>query len=225
MTHQNDRTGIFFEQLTSDNAALLLIDHQVGTMAFGLTDLDAVNLKNNTLWLAEAANAFNLPTILTTSNPQGANGPLFPELMATLPNAPIINRVIINAWNDSAFVDAVNQTGRKKLIMAGVTADVCLTFPAIGAVGDGYDVYAVMDASGTVNQHALYASMFRMSQAGVKIANTNMVIAELQADWTRSTAREVGGLYAKRLPNFGYIAAHMDYLTKQADEQTPAGVV
>ncbi len=206
---------VLFEQLTPDNAAMLLIDHQVGTMAFGLTDIDAVNLKNNTLWLAEAAQVFNLPTILTTSNPNGANGPLFPELIATLPDAPIINRVIINAWNDPAFVDAVKKTNRQKLIMAGVTADVCLTFPAISAVGAGFDVYAVMDASGTVNQHAMYASMFRMSQAGVKIANTNMVLAELQADWTKPTAAAIGGLYMNRLPNFGYIAAHLDYLAKQ----------
>ncbi|XGV94753.1 MAG: hydrolase [Leptolyngbya sp. BL-A-14] len=207
--------SLLFEQLTPDNAAMLLVDHQVGTMSFGLTDIDAVNLKNNTLWLAGAAKAFKLPTILTTSNPNGANGPLFPELIAALPDAPIIDRVIINAWNDPAFVDAVKKTGRKKLIIAGVTADVCLTFPAVSAAGEGYDVYAVMDASGTVNQHAMYAAMFRMSQAGVKIANTNMVIAELQADWTKPTAAEIGGLYANRLPNFGYIAAHLDYTAKQ----------
>ncbi len=72
---------IFFEQLTPDNATMLLIDHQVGTMAFGITDLNSVNLKNNALWLAEAAKIFQLPTILTTSNPNGANGPLFPELV------------------------------------------------------------------------------------------------------------------------------------------------
>jgi hypothetical protein len=73
----------------------------------------------------------------------------------------------------------------------------------------------VIDASGTVNAQAFHAAMLRMSQAGVKIANTNMVIAELQADWTKPTAAEVGGLYARRLPNFGYIAAHMDYLQKR----------
>ncbi len=204
-----------YETLTPDNATLLLVDHQVGTMGFGLTDLDPVNLKNNTLWLAGAAKVFNLPTILTTSNPNGANGPLFPELIAALPDAPIIDRVIINAWQDPAFVAAVKKIGRKKLIIAGVTADVCLTFPAVGAAGDGYDVYAVMDASGTVNQHALYASMFRMSQAGVKIANTNMVLAELQRDWSLPSAPLTGGLYASHLPNFGYIAAHLDYTAKR----------
>lgn len=198
-----------FETLTPENAAMLLVDHQVGTMNFGITDLDALHLKNRTLWLAEAAKVFGLPAILTTSNPDGANGPLFPELIAALPTAPIIDRLIINAWNDPKFVEAVKKTGRKKLIIAGVTSDVCLTFPAIGAVRDGYDVYAVMDASGTVSEHALYASMLRMSQAGVKIANTNMVIAELLADWSSRYGAPLGQLYADRLPNFGFINAHL----------------
>lgn len=211
-------TNTLFERLTPTNAALLLIDHQVGTMNFGITDLDALHLKNRTLWLAEAAQVFNVPVILTTSNPKGANGPLFPELLAALPDVPVIDRVIINAWDDPNFVAAVQQTKRKKLIMAGVTADVCLTFPAVGAVGQGYDVYAVMDASGTVNQHALYAAMFRMSQAGVKIANTNMVIAELLADWSSSYGMPLGKLYAERLPNFGFIAAQLKALTHPTDK-------
>lgn len=133
---------------------------------------------------------------------------------------PVIERVRINAWDDPNFVEAVQQTGRKKLIMAGVTADVCLTFPAIGAVGNGYDVYAVMDASRTVNQQALYASMFRMSQVGVKIANTNMVIAELLADWSSDFTPAISKLYAQRLPNFGFIAAHMNHLIQHAKEDS-----
>ena len=205
----------YYEQLTSDNCAMLLIDHQVGTMAFGISDIDALNLKNNTLWLAEQSKVFNLPVILSTSNPDGANGPLFPELIETLPEAPIINRVIINAWDDPKFKSAVEQTGRKKLIMAGVTGDVCLTFPAISAIADGYDVYAVMDAAGVINQQSMFAAMFRMSQAGVKIANTNMVIAELQKDWSLPTSADTGAAYGKHVPNFGYISAHMEYLSKK----------
>lgn len=203
--------ALLFERLNPQNAAMLLIDHQVGTMNFGIADLDALHLKNRTLWLAEAAKVFELPVILTTSNPNGANGPLFPELIKTLPKAPIIDRVIINAWDDPNFVNVVKETGRTKLIMAGVTADVCLTFPAIGAVKDGYDVYAVMDASGTVSQQALSAAMFRMSQVGVKIANTNMVIAELLADWSSPYGVPLAELYANRLPNFGFIAAQLEH--------------
>ena len=207
-------TNYIFEKLTADNAALLLIDHQVGTMNFGLTDLDALHLKNQALWLAEAGKVFGLPTFLTTSNPDGANGPIFPELLAALPDVKVIDRLIINAWDDPNFTESVKATGRKKLIMAGVTADVCLTFPAISAVGEGYDVYGVIDASGTVSSHALQASIARMSQAGVKIANTNMVVAEILANWGSAYGAPLGALYANRLPNFGFIAAHLAHQAK-----------
>ncbi|GAA6621428.1 isochorismatase family protein [Scytonema sp. NUACC26] len=206
----------FYEQLTPDNAAMLLIDHQVGTLSFGITDIDPVNLKNNALYLAEVAKLFNLPTLLTTSNPNGPNGPLFPELIQTLPNVPIIDRVIINAWNDPNFVTAVEQTNRSKLIMAGVTTDVCLAFPAISAVGAGYDVYAVIDASGTWNQTAQNAAIARMSQAGVKCINTIAVAAELQKDWTLPTAPQMGSIFAQRLPNFGYVFTGLEHTKKLA---------
>jgi nicotinamidase-related amidase len=201
----------FFEQLTSANAAMLLIDHQVGTMLFGVTDIDPVNLKNNVLYLAEVAKLFNLPTILTTSNPKGPNGILFPELVESLPDVHVINRVIINAWNDPAFVHAVEQTERTKLIMAGVTTDVCLAFPAISAVGAGYDVYAVIDASGTWNQTTQHAAVARMTQAGVKCVNTIAIAAELQKDWTLSSAPRMGQIFTERLPNFSYVLAGMTH--------------
>jgi nicotinamidase-related amidase len=199
----------FFETLTPSNAAMLLIDHQVGTMLFGVTDIDPVNLKNNALYLAEIAKLFNLPTVLTTSNPNGPNGPLFPELIQALPDAPIVDRLIINAWNDPNFVAAVEQTGRKKLIMAGVTTDVCLAFPAISAAGAGYDVYAVIDASGTWNTTSQAAAIARMTQAGVKCVNTIAIAAELQRDWSLPTAPGMGQIFADRLPHFGYILAGM----------------
>jgi nicotinamidase-related amidase len=201
----------FYEQLTPDNAAMLLIDHQVGTMLFGISDIDPVNLKNNALYLAEVAKLFNLPTILTTSNPNGTNGPLFPELIQSLPKVPIIDRIIINAWNDPNFVAAVKQTGRKKLIMAGVTTDVCLAFPAISAVGAGYDVYAVIDASGTWNMTSQQAAIARMTQAGVKCINTIAIAAELQKDWSLPTAPGMGNIFAQRLPNFGYVFAGQEH--------------
>ena len=201
----------FYEQLTPLNASMLLIDHQVGTLSFGITDVDPVNLKNNTLYLAEVAKLFNLPIILTTSNPNGTNGPLFAELVQSLPDVPIIDRVIINAWNDPNFVKAVEQINRPKLIMAGVTTDVCLAFPAISAVGAGYDVYAVIDASGTWNMTSQQAAIARMSQAGVKCVNTIAVAAELQKDWTLSTAAGMGDIFARRLPNFGYILTGLEH--------------
>ena len=144
---------------------------------------------------------------MTTSNPKGVNGPLFPELTQALPDVPVLDRVIINAWNDPAFVRAVEQTGRQKLIMAGVTTDVCLAFPAISAVGAGYDVYAVIDASGTWSTTTQQAAVARMTQAGVKCVNTIAVAAELQKDWTLPAADGMGAIFARRLPNFGFVLA------------------
>jgi nicotinamidase-related amidase len=195
------------ETLNPSNAALLLIDHQVGTMNFGISDLSALELKNQTLLLAESARAFGLPVILTASNPNGPNGPVFPELIAALPGVPVIERLIINSWKDPRFVEAVKKTGRKKLIMAGVSTDVCLALPAVSAARDGYDVYAVIDASGTFSQHALMASMFRMSQAGVVIANATMLVSELLADWSSKYAEPIGHILSARVPNFGFVAA------------------
>jgi len=199
------------ETLNPSNAALLLIDHQVGTMNFGISDLSAMELTNRTLLLAESARAFGLPVILTASNPNGQNGPVFPELIATLPEVPVIERMITNAWKDPQFVEAVTKTGRKKLIMAGVSTDVCLALPAVSAVRDGYDVYAVIDASGTFSQHALMASMFRMSQAGVVIANATMLVSELLADWSSRYAEPIGKILGARVPNFGFVVAGFNH--------------
>src|SRR3954466_317686 len=184
-------------------------------MNFGISDIGALELKNNTMLLAEAARAFGLPVILTASNPNGPNGPVFPELVAALPGVPVIERLIINSWKDPRFLDAVKKTGRKKLIMAGVSTDVCLTLPAVSAIRDGYDVYAVIDASGTFSQHALMASMFRMSQAGVKIANATMVVAEMLADWSGKYAHPVGNILAQRVPNFGLVFAGFAHQAEQ----------
>ncbi len=200
-----------FETLTPENAALLLIDHQVGTLGFGIKDIDPLNLKNNTLWLAEAGKAFELPVVLTTSNSKGTNGPLLPELIELFPDHEVYDRVVINAWKDKRFAGAVKKANRKKLIMAGVTSDVCLTFPALSAVYDGYDVYAVLDASGATNQHSLIAATMRMSQAGVKMADVNMVVAELQNDYTNpASAMTFTKLYRTHLPQFGYITAALE---------------
>ena len=199
------------ETLNPNNAALLLIDHQVGMMNFGISDLSALELKNQTLLLAEAARAFGLPVVLTASNPNGPNGPIFPELLAAVPGVPVIERLIIDSWKDPRFVEAVKKTGRKKLIMAGVSTDVCLTLPAVSAVRDGYDVYAVVDASGTFSQHALMASMFRMSQAGVVIANATMLVSELLADWSSKYAEPIGKILGARVPNFGFVAAAFNH--------------
>lgn len=166
---------------TAENSALLLIDHQVGTMQL-IKNIDVAQAKRMSLALAKAASILGIPTILTSSQEDRLQGPLLPELQEILP-IEFENRVkregIVNAWTDTNFKAAVEATGRKNLIMAGVTTDVCLVFPAIDALGEGYNVQAVMDASGSPYELSEDISRRRMQDAGVILTATNTVIAEL----------------------------------------------
>lgn len=199
---------VLFERLTTDNAALLLIDMQTGLM-LGVTTSSTIALKNNILGLAQVGKVFNLPTLLTTSAATGPNGPYLPEVVAMFPGQQVQNRTAVNAWDDEAFVAAVEKTGRKKLIIAGITTDVCLLFPALSAVAAGYDVYAVVDASGSFNPQTELAAMMRMTQAGVKVTGWTSVAAELQRDWALPVAQEAGKVLAQYLTPIGYLADNL----------------
>jgi nicotinamidase-related amidase len=129
-----------YNRLSKDDAALLLIDHQSGLISL-VQDFSPGEFKNNVLAVAASGAYFKLPTILTTSFEKGPNGPLVPELKDTFPNASYIARPgQINAWDNEDFVNAVKETGRKQLIIAGVVTEVCVAFPALSAVEEGYDV-------------------------------------------------------------------------------------
>lgn len=198
----------FFERLTSDNAALLLIDMQTGLM-LGVTTSPTITLKNNIMGLAEVGRTFNLPTLLTTSAADGPNGPYLPEVVAMFPGQQVQNRTLVNAWDDPKFVEAVKKTGRRKLIIAGITTDVCVQFPAISAVAAGYDVYAVVDASGSFNTQTEMAAMLRMTQAGVKVVGWTSVAAELQRDWALPVSQQAGKVLGEYITSMGYLADNM----------------
>src|SRR6516165_5510104 len=182
--------------LSPDNAAVLLVDHQVGLLSL-VGDYGPDEFKNNVLALAAAARFFKLPTILTTSFENGPNGVILPELKAAFPDAPFIPRPgQINAWDNADFVEAVRKTGRKQLIMAGVVTDVCVAFPALFALREGYQVFVVVDASGTFNKSVRDAALMRMSQAGAVMVNWFAVACELARDWRHDMeglARLLGG--------------------------------
>lgn len=194
--------------LTPDNAAMLLIDHQVGLLQCVRTQ-DPVNLKNNILALAKLAKIFNFPVVLTSSGAKVTpNGPLMPELVEMFPGNEVIDRTLVNAWHDPAFVGAVERTGRKKLIMAAISTDVCLTFPALSAVKAGYDVYAVVDASGTWDSLSEQAALLRMSSAGVTTIGWVAVAAELQTDWARPTAGAFGQHLGTAMGGYSLLAQY-----------------
>lgn len=166
--------------------ALLLIDHQIGTIKL-VRNLPHERVRKNTLALAKAAKVLEMPVVLTSSQEDHAQGPLFPELKVLLPeawDARIQRAGIVNAWNDPAFRGAVVATGRRNLVMCGLTTDVCLVFPAIDAVADGYNVQAVMDASGSPFDDSEQFARERMQAGGVVLTATNTMIAELAQDWS-----------------------------------------
>lgn len=195
-------------RLSPENAALLLVDHQTGLMSL-VNDYPEDAFKNNILALADVGKLFKLPTILSTSFEQGPNGPMLPELKAKFPKAPYIPRPgQINAWDNEDFVKAVKKTGRKKLILAGIVTDVCVAFPTLSAISEGYEVYVVVDASGTFNEAVRDAALMRMSQAGAIMTNWFAVACELQRDW-RNDAAGLANLFAEHLVSYSnLISSH-----------------
>ncbi|OQR35264.1 hydrolase [Pseudomonas sp. T] len=178
-----------YNRLDKDNAAVLLVDHQAGLLSL-VRDIDPDKFKNNVLALGDLAKFFNLPTILTTSFETGPNGPLVPELKAQFPDAPYIARPgQINAWDNEDFVKAVKATGKKQLIIAGVVTEVCVAFPALSALAEGFDVFVVADASGTFNEMTRDAAWRRMEAAGV-VADASGTFNEMTRDaaWRRMEA-------------------------------------
>jgi nicotinamidase-related amidase len=177
----------------SSTAALLLIDHQVGTMQL-IKNISVDLVRRNTLALAKTARILGMPVVLTSSQEENVQGPLMPELQGLLP-VEFENRIrrkgTVNAWNDANFADAVRKTNRQHLIMAGVTTDVCLVFPAISAVREGYFVQAVMDASGSPFELSEEMSRRRMEREGVVLTAANTLIAELAQDWSRAEGEQL----------------------------------
>jgi len=190
-----------YNRLNKDDAVVLLVDHQTGLISL-VQDFSPNEFKNNVLALADCAKFFGLPTILTTSFEQGPNGPLVPELKEMFPDAPYIARPgQINAWDNEDFVKAIKATGRKQLIIAGVVTDVCVAFPTLAALAEGFDVFVVTDASGTFNETVQQASWARMTQAGAQLMNWFAVACELHRDW-RNDIEGLGNLLSQRLPNY-----------------------
>jgi nicotinamidase-related amidase len=188
------------------DSALVLIDHQTGTMQL-IKNIPLEVAKRNTLALAKTAKILNIPVVLTSSQEENQQGPLIPELEQILPEAfaaRIKRTGIVNAWTDENFVAAVKKTGRKNLIMAGVTTDVCLVYPTISAVRDGYNVQAVMDASGSPFDLSEEMARRRMEGEGVVLTATNTLMAELAQDWSRPEGGQLLGiLFNEVLPKMG----------------------
>ena len=194
------------ERFTAETSALLLIDHQVGTMKL-IKNIDREQAAKQSIALAKMARILNLPVVITSSQEERAQGPILPEIAEILPEAHaarVKRPGVVNAWAYPDFHKAVLATGRKNLIMAGVTTDVCLIFPAIDAAQEGFAVQAVMDASGSPSLLSEEFSRQRMHDAGVVLTATNTLMAEIAQDWSTPTGQQlIGLLFSDVFPALG----------------------
>ena len=181
-----------YEPLTSENVALVLVDHQLGLIT-GVRDYSTGELKHNVVALAKAAKALKLPIIVTTTARDSMWGPTFPELVEALPGVEIIDRSSVNAFDDERVSRAIAATGRKKLIFAGISLEVCAAFPAISAIGRGFDAYVAVDASGTFSETKRQVGLLRMQKAGVILSDYATLMVEILKDNARPEAGEVYG--------------------------------
>jgi len=179
----NVRSAPIYNRLSAEDAALLLVDHQSGLSSL-VGDQRPEDFANNVLALADTAKLMKLPVVLTTSFDTGPNGPLMPGLRERFPKAPLIRRPgEINAWDNPKFVEAVEKTKRKQLIIAGITTDVCVALVALSALEAGYQVYVVADASGAMTHMATHTALARVARAGAEIVTWFVVVSELIRDW------------------------------------------
>ncbi|MGV7031804.1 isochorismate family cysteine hydrolase YcaC [Methylobacterium symbioticum] len=190
-----------YSRLDLDQAVILLVDHQAGLLSL-VRDIEPDKFRNNVLAVADLAAYFRVPTILTTSFEEGPNGPLMPELKAKFPDAPFIARPgQINAWDHADFVAAIRATGRRQLVIAGVVTEVCVAFPALSAIAEGFEVFAITDASGTFDPLVRDAAWNRMSAAGVQLMTWFAVACELHRDWRRDV-EGLASLLSAHIPDY-----------------------
>ena len=188
------------------DAVICLLDHQAGLFQT-VKDIGVAELRANATMLAKLASLLKIPLLTSASVPQGPNGPLMPEIHEAAPHAVFVPRKgEINAWDNALFQKTVRETGKKTLIIAGVWTSVCVAFPALDAKAQGFNVYAVHDASGDPSEFASRITIARLAQAGVVPTSTNAVLCEFQQHWNRGADNgRFAALYAMVAPNYGAV--------------------
>jgi nicotinamidase-related amidase len=193
MTSQPIRLQVEDHLMTPKNAALLIIDYQPPQVS-SIVSMDHRTLVANIVAVAKLAKVFGLPIVLSTVNVKtGRSAPTIHQLADVLAGIEAFDRTTINAWEDEEFVTAVKAAGRKKLIVTALWTEACLTFPALDALREGYDVYPVVDAVGGTSIEAHRAGLERIIQAGAQPTSVAQLLCELQRDWARTeTVQEAG---------------------------------
>lgn len=191
-----------YERYNASNAAILLIDHQVGTINW-MHSAPKDDVIRNTIALAKAAKVTGMSVVLTSSQEDNVQGLLFPELQELLPEAyaaRIKRAGVVDAFEDPAFAEAVRATGRKKLIMAGLLTEVCVVYPALNARDEGYEVQVIADASGSGTKMGDEIALDRMRQSDINVASTIQILSEVVFNWSETPGPEIleilGEIYA-----------------------------
>ena len=200
--------------VTADNSAVVFIDHQP-QMTFGVANIERQQLVNNVVMLAKGAKEFVVPSILTAVETESFSGYIWPQLMDVFPDLQPIERTSMNSWDDPAFREAVVKTGRKNIIVAGLWTEVCVTWPTLNMLDEGYNVYIVEDACGATSQLAHDAAIRRCIQAGAVSMTTIATVLEFQRDWANrehydallNIFREHAGAYGDGI-DYAYTMVH-----------------
>ncbi len=200
--------------ITADNAAVVFIDHQP-QMTFGVANIDCQQLINNVVMLAKGAKEFGLPSILTAVETESFSGYIWPQLMDVFPGQQPVERTSMNSWDDPGFRAAVEATGRKNIIIAGLWTEVCVTWPTLNMIDEGYNIYIVEDACGATSQAAHDAAIRRSIQAGAVPMTTVATVLEFQRDWANrehydalmTIFREHAGAYGNGI-EYAYSMVH-----------------
>ena len=188
--------------INPDDAVFLFVDHQSGLVQT-IHSMPVGELRRNLAALAKASQLLHIPAIYTASVPTGPNGPTLPEVKDNDSSAKyVIRQGEINAWDSKEFVNAVKATGKKTLIISGMWTSVCVVYPALSALGEGYTVYAVADASGDITPEAHNLAMLRLTQAGAIPITVGAMLPELMKDWRRKEAGDFAKILADLVPNF-----------------------
>ncbi len=204
--------------LTPDNCVVALIDHQP-QMLFGVSNFDRQSIINNTVALAKAARVFDLPVVLSTVESKSFSGNIWPQLTAVFPNQKPIERTSMDAWDDKNFVAAIEKSGRKKIVLAGLWTETCVALPTIQAIHDGYEIYVVEDCCGDVSQLAHDNAMKRVVQAGAKPVTSLTVMLEWQRDWAETDTYDAVMDIVKS--HFGAYGVGVEYANTMVHGGTP----
>lgn len=213
-----------------ENSIVLLVDHQIGLLVGMRDTVSLAELKSNIIGLARTANALKIPTLITSSNAQWQNGDNLPEIKELFPDQPIYRRTgIINCYEDPTFRSAlekvVEETGRKQIIIAGVTIGTCCALPTLSMLNDGYQVFPVVDACGAWNRYEAEAAMSRMGNAGAEMVTTFALACELQSDWKLPTANDMLAPFVQNLPEYGFAVQNFWNNANQHSVPDPFGLV